>query len=115
MILAFIPSFIILVAKRSADPKAAILAKAYTLDDGAAWLLARMTEAQGELDRNDVAWMLVRNIYMLKRVGLELDQVADQIRTAIGSDAMATTATGWRLSPLGRLRTRRALGEDLVF
>lgn len=51
---------------------------------------------------------------MLKRVGLDLDLVADQIRDAIGPDAMETTASGWRLSPLGRFRTRRALGEDLM-
>ncbi|MBD3832837.1 MAG: hypothetical protein IE910_05755 [Brevundimonas sp.] len=115
MILAFIPQLLNRIAKRAPDPKATTLAKAYALDEGAAWLLARLTEAEGELDRQDVAWWLVRNIWMMKRVGLDLEQVADQIRTAIGSDAMETTATGWRLSPLGRLRTRRALGEDLVF
>lgn len=115
MILAFIPQLLNQVAKRATDTKVTMLAKAYALEDGAAWLLARMTETEGELGRQDVAWMLIRNIYMLKRVGMDLDLVADQIRVAIGPDAMETTATGWRLSPLGRFRTRRALGEDLVF
>lgn len=95
------------------DQRAAQLADAFSLSNGAAWLLGRIEAGQDELTRKDAAWMLLATLFTVRRSSRDLDQLADQIRDAIGGDGMFTSSTGWSLTPLGRLRIRRALGEEI--
>lgn len=95
------------------DPRADQLAAVFRLSKGAAWLLGRLEAGHGELTRQDAAWMMLATLFTVRRASRDLDALADQVREAIGADGLYTTPTGWSLTPFGRLRVRRALGEEI--
>lgn len=94
----------------------AALKKAFQLSPGPAWLLSRLVAADGRLFRRDA---LLDNLPTFDRAQERGEKLIDvyvcKLRRAIGPDAIETEwGIGWRLTPIGRLRCKRALDPEGV-
>ncbi|MFI8682278.1 hypothetical protein ACIGFJ_07940 [Brevundimonas diminuta] len=93
------------------DPRAAALGQAFALQPGAAWVLARMEERRGTLFRSAIR--LRGNKAILRHVQA-IAPLIEEIAQALGRDAILTELGGYRLTPLGRIRIRKALKEPII-
>lgn len=91
------------------------LRSAFGLQPAAAWLLSRLAAADGRLFRRDALADYLPSRDTAEERGIKIVDVhMVKVRKAIGDDAIETVwGVGWRLTPLGLLRVRRALNEDL--
>lgn len=90
------------------------LKKAFSLPGGPAWLLSRLAAADGRLLRKEA---LIDHLPANDSAHERQDKLVDvhmcRLRKAIGADAIETVwGVGWRLTPVGRLRVKRALEEE---
>lgn len=88
--------------------------KAFGLSRGPAWMLSRLIAADGRLFRRDALMdYLPANDPVHDRGEKLIDVYVCKIRRQLGADAVETEwGIGWRLTPLGRLRCRRALNPE---
>ncbi|MNJ44880.1 hypothetical protein D3C77_399500 [compost metagenome] len=96
------------------DPRAIAIAQALDLPAGAAWILARMEEEPQALARTAVRRRLPRSDLAILRGSLAIGPILNAIRDTLGADAILTEPDGYRLTPLGRVRIRLALGEAVL-
>ena len=92
------------------------LRKAFGLPPGPTWLLSRLVAADGRLFRRDA---LIDYLPATDDARDRDDRLIDvymvRIRKAVGHDGIETAhGIGWRLTPLGRLRVKRAIGQEAV-
>lgn len=92
------------------------LRQAFDLPPGPAWLLSRLAAADGRLfKREALVDYLPPNDAAHDRTDKIVDVHMVKVRRAIGADAIETVhGIGWRLTPLGRYRVRRALGVEML-
>lgn len=93
------------------------LQKAFGMPPGATWLLSRLAVANGRiLSRQALLDQIPGTDRNRDRHPKQIDVYMVRVRAALGGDATETVrGHGYRLSPLGRLRVKRALGEEVVF
>lgn len=87
----------------------------FRLQPGPAWLLSRLAAADGRLFKKEaLVDYLPSNDAVHERADKIIDVQMCKVRKAIGHDGIETVhGVGWRLTPLGRLRVRRALGVEV--
>lgn len=103
--------------KRLADVWAAEeradLQAAFDLTPGQAWLLQELFRASGLLSSTAVRLRAPRTDHVVEMHPKTPYVFMHRIRESLGADAIETVrGHGWRLTPLGRLRVRKALGEE---
>lgn len=98
--------------RRAADRRRASYHRAFGLRRDAACLLDQLVEANGDLVHYaDAARSIGRRGQVVDWRPRSPEVCMAEIREAVGSDAVETVdLTGWRLTPLGRFRARRARG-----
>ncbi|HBY42780.1 hypothetical protein [Brevundimonas sp.] len=96
------------------DPRAAALGRAFYLQPGAAWILARMEEEPAALSRSAIRRYRPRSDLTILRHVQAIGPLIEEIAQALGRDSILTEAGGYRLTPLGRIRIRKALKEPLL-
>lgn len=86
---------------------------AFALPAGPAWLLSRLAAADGLLVTRDALLQGVPDTDRPRdRSPRTLDGWAADLRAGLGAECLETVpGRGWRVTPLGRLKIRRALGE----
>jgi hypothetical protein len=99
-----------------ADRRVARYFNAYGLQRDAACLLDQLAQSVGSApvspaQARKVIGQRGRIVNLRARTP---DLCMAEIRAKVGADAIETVDDGWRLSPLGRYRTRRVQGEGLV-
>lgn len=95
------------------DPRAAALGQAFYLQPGAAWILARMEEEPAALSRSAIR-RRPRSKFVILRHVQATGSLIEEIAQALGRDAILTEPDGYRLTPLGRIRIRKALKEPII-
>ena len=96
------------------DVRAVAIGEAFGLSAGAAWIAARLEEERQPLTRYTIRKRLPRSdLAILRNVGA-IGPLMAQIREKIGGDAVFSDRDGYRLTPLGRVRIRLALGEPVL-
>ena len=96
------------------DVRAVAIGEAFGLSAGAAWIAARLEEERQPLTRYTIRKRLPRSdLAILRNVGA-IGPLMAQIRDKIGGDAVFSDQDGYRLTPLGRVRIRLALGEPVL-
>lgn len=102
--------------RRAADRRRANYHKVFGLRTDAACLLDQMAEAQGRLiHRHDAVRTIGRRGQVVDLRPRSPELCMMEIRAKVGADAIETVRDcSWRLTPLGRLRTRQAQGERFV-
>lgn len=84
------------------------------LSPAAAWMLARMEADRGGVDGQDFPYdTLVQNLPFFRKSDL-VSRLTKQIHEAIGLDSTFTENGMIRLTPLGRMRIRKAMGEPIL-
>lgn len=96
------------------DTRAQSIGKALGLDAGPAWIIARLEEQPHGLTRYGIRQRLPRTDNAILRSGPAIGPIMSDIRDTLGHDAVFTDLDGYRLTPLGRIRIRIALGEPVV-
>lgn len=106
----------LLEERKSADQRRAIYHRAFGLRHDAACLLDQIVEADGKLVHlHDAARTIGRRGQVVDWRPRSPDICMAEIRDAFGADAIETVEfTSWRVTPIGRLRARRARGETFV-
>jgi len=95
------------------DPRAAALGRTFYLQPGAAWILARMEEEPAALTRSAIQ-RRPRSRFAILRHVQATGPLIEEIAQALGRDAILTESDGYRLTPLGRIRIRKALKEPVL-
>lgn len=105
-----------LKARRAADSRRTLYRQAFGLRPDATCLLDQLVQANGRLVTNQEALRTIGRrgqVVDLRPRSPELCMI--DIRQKVGTDAVETVREcNWRLTPLGRLRARQALGERFV-
>ena len=96
------------------DARAAAIAEAFDLQPGAAWILARMEEEPAALSRSAIRRYRPRSDLAVLRRLPAIGPLIEEIAQALGADALLTEPGGYRLTPLGRIRIRKALKEPVL-
>lgn len=99
-----------LVSTRADDGRLETIRREFRITRGPAWLLERLVTADGRLLRRGALKAAMRLAGEGRALDpAQIDAYADQVRLAIGADAIETVdRQGWRITPMGRLRARRA-------
>lgn len=99
-----------------ADRRTARYYTAFGLQRDAACLFDQLAQVEGSLPiTHDQARRAIgRRGQVIAMRTRSPDLCMAEIRAKVGADAVETVEEGWRLSPLGRIRSRRALGESFV-
>lgn len=92
------------------------LRRHFRLEPGPAWLLSRLAAADGRLFKREA---LIDYLPCSDAAHDRADKIIDvqlvKVRKAIGPEAIETVrGVGWRLTPLGKLRVRRALYPEAL-
>ena len=102
-----------LAAVRDAHQREALQA-AFAVQPRIAWMIQALHQARPVLTRDYVLQHLPRADQVVALHPKTPAIYMVDVRAALGADAVLTVpGHGWRLTPLGRLRVRRAFGEDL--
>ncbi|MBK1969417.1 hypothetical protein JIX58_07090 [Brevundimonas diminuta] len=96
------------------DPRAAALGRAFRLQPGAAWILARMEEEPAALTRSAIQRRPRSKFAILRHVQATGPLIEEIAQALGGRDAILTEPEGYRLTPLGRIRIRKALKEPII-
>ena len=99
--------------RQAADRRAAQYYTAFGLQRDAACLLDQLALAVGRapVSPAEARKALGRRGRIVTLRVRTPDLCMAEIRSKVGADAIETVDDGWRLSPIGRYRTRRAQGE----
>ncbi len=90
------------------------LQAAFGVQPRIAWMMQALHRARGLLARDFVLEHMPRVDRVVVLHPHTPDVYMHGVRAALGSDAIQTMrGEGWRLTPLGRLRIMRALGEEI--
>jgi hypothetical protein len=101
--------------RQAADRRTAQYYNAFGLQRDAACLLDQLAQAVGSapVSPGEARKAIGRRGRIVNLRARTPDLCMAEIRTKVGADAIETVEDGWRLSPLGRLRTRNARGEGI--
>lgn len=102
--------------RQAADRRIARYFNAYGLRRDAACLLDQLAQAKDSdpISPSEAKRVLGRRGQVVNLRPRTPDLCMAEIRAKVGGDAIETVeGYGWRLTPLGRLRARRAQGEGL--
>lgn len=102
--------------RQAADRRAAQFFSAFGLQRDAACLLDQLAQADGSapVSPADARRAIGRRGRIVNLRTRTPDLCMAEIRAKVGADAIETVEDGWKLSPLGRFRTRMALGERIA-
>lgn len=96
------------------DARAITIQAALALSPAAAWMLARMEADRDGVDAKAFRFDSILENYPFFRQSELMTRLIKQIHDAIGTDSTLTENGLIRLTPLGRLRIRNAVGEPVL-
>lgn len=101
--------------RQAADRRTAQYFNAFGLQRDAACLLDQLAQAVGSspVSPGEARKAIGRRGRIVNLRARTPDLCMAEIRAKVGADAIETVEDGWRLSPLGRFRTRNARGEGV--
>ena len=101
--------------RQAADRRSAQYYNAFGLQRDAACLLDQLAQAVGSapVSPSEARKAIGRRGRIVNLRSRSPDLCMAEIRAKVGADAIETVEDGWRLSPLGRFRTRNARGEGI--
>ncbi len=101
--------------RQAADRRTAQYLHAFGLQRDAACLLDQLAQAVGRVAVSpaEARKAIGRRGRIVNMRARTPDLCMAEIRAKVGPDAIETVDDGWRLSPLGRFRTRQALGDGV--
>ena len=101
--------------RQAADRRTAQYFHAFGLQRDAACLLDQLAQAVGRapVSPGEARKAIGRRGRIVNMRARTPDLCMAEIRAKVGADAIETVDDGWRLSPLGRFRTRQALGDGV--
>jgi len=96
------------------DTRAITIQASLGLSPSAAWMLARMEADRDGVDAKDFRYDTILENYPFFRQSDLMARLVKQIHDTIGTDSTLTENGLIRLTPLGRLRIRTAIGEPVL-
>lgn len=102
--------------RQAADRRTAQYFHAFGLQRDSACLLDQLAQADGSVpvSPGEARKAIGRRGRIVNLRARTPDLCMAEIRAKVGADAIETVEDGWRLSPLGRLRTRKARGDGVA-
>jgi len=96
------------------DHRALELQTALNLSPSAAWVLAQMEADRSGIDAETMHYQSAAERLPVIRDQGQMKRLIGQIQSALGKDATLTENRIIALTPLGRLRLKKALGEVIL-